>query len=207
MTINWPNRITLARLVLAVIFVALLSVFDVRQIDAQRWILHVSFWVFIVAGLSDILDGYLARTMNAVTTFGRIADPVADKVIVCGAFVLFASPSFFDGTRNITGVEAWMAVVILTRELLVSAIRAHIESEGKDFGASWVGKLKMFVQSFTIGTILGVHAWQLYALEPLRVGCVWATIIITVLSAVSYARRAHAFLLSESALGGEAERK
>jgi CDP-diacylglycerol--glycerol-3-phosphate 3-phosphatidyltransferase len=203
MRINLPNQITIGRLGLAVVFYVLLSWFDARQLAEQRWLLHVSFWVFIVAALTDVLDGYLARTMNAVTSFGRVVDPVADKVMICGAFAFFASDHFWDGTRNITGVTAWMAVVILTRELLVSAIRAHSEAGGEAFAAAWGGKLKMFIQSFTIATILGQYAWNWSAIDPLRVGAVWATVIVTVLSGFTYVQRARRFLLSSSALGGD----
>lgn len=201
MRMNIPNQITVGRLGLAVIFVALLSCFDAAQIDKQRWLLHVAFWVFLVAAITDIVDGLWARLTHSVTTFGRVLDPVVDKVIVCGAFVLFASAHFWDDHTNITGVQAWMVVLILTRELLVSAIRSHAESHGQEFGASWVGKLKMFVQSATVCVILGQLAWDLGGLEPLRIGMVWLTVVVTAASAVSYVHRARAFLLSSAALG------
>lgn len=202
MRINIPNQITLGRLGLAIIFVALLSCFDARKLVEFRWLLVAAFWVFLVAALTDILDGLVARMLHSVTTFGRILDPVVDKVMVCSAFVLFASYPFWDGHVNITGVEPWMVVVILTREFLVSAIRAHSEAEGREFGASWAGKLKMFIQSATVCVVLGQLAWQLDSLAPVRIACVWLTVVVTALSAVSYARRARAFLLTSAALGG-----
>jgi len=207
MRINLPNQITLARLFLAIVFFALLSWFNPDQLDRQRWRLQVCFWIFLVAALTDILDGLLARMLKSVTTFGRILDPVVDKVIVCGAFVLFASYHFWDAAHrvNVTGVQPWMVVVILTRELLVSAVRSHAESQGQEFGASWVGKLKMFFQSVTICVILGQLAWNLVALEPLRLACVWLTVAITAASAVSYIHRARAFLLTSAALAGTSE--
>jgi CDP-diacylglycerol--glycerol-3-phosphate 3-phosphatidyltransferase len=202
MRINVPNQITLGRLVLAVLFFALLSWFDASHLDKQRWLLMVSFWVFLVAVVSDIVDGLIARMTDTVTSFGRVVDPVVDKVIVCGAFVLFASHHFWDGSTNITGVAPWMVLVILVRELLVSAVRAHAESAGVDFSASWSGKIKMLVQSVTVCVILGQLAWDLEGLAPVRVALVWLTVIVTALSAVSYVRRAQAFLLSSEALGG-----
>jgi CDP-diacylglycerol--glycerol-3-phosphate 3-phosphatidyltransferase len=204
MKINIPNQITLGRLALAVVFFALLSCFDAGRIADLRWLLHVSFWVFLVAALTDIIDGLLARMMKSVTSFGRILDPVVDKVIVCGAFVLFASRQFWD-TRtnvNITDVQPWMVIVIITRELLVSAVRSHAEGEGQEFGASWVGKLKMFVQSLTICVILAQLAWNVGAWAPVRTACVWVTVIVTALSALSYLHRARRFLLTSAALGG-----
>ncbi len=202
MRINIPNQITLARLGLAMVFFALLSWFNPEKLDQQRWFLQVCFWLFLVAAGTDILDGLLARMMHSVTSFGRILDPVVDKVMVCGAFVLFSSYHFWDGSKNITGVAPWMAVVILTRELLVSAIRSHAEAGGQAFGASWVGKLKMFIQSATVCVILLQLAWNLVALEPLRIGCIWVTVIVTVLSAVSYVHRARTFLLTRRAMVG-----
>ena len=202
MKINLPNQITLARLGLAIVFFALLSCFDARQLDQQRWLLSLCFWLFLVAAVTDILDGLLARMMQSVTSFGRILDPVVDKVMVCGAFVLFASHHFWDGNKNITGVAPWMAVVILSRELLVSAVRSHSEASGEKFGALWAGKLKMFIQSATVCVVLGQLAWNLGALEPLRIVCVWATVIITALSALSYIHRARSFLLTRAALVG-----
>ena len=207
MKINLPNQITLARLGLAIIFFILLSWFQAGDLESSRWMLTVCFWIFLIAALTDVLDGFLARMMKQVTSFGRIVDPVVDKVMVCGAFIFFASEHFSDGNQNISGVAPWMVIVILVRELLVSAIRSHSEAEGQDFGADWSGKLKMFVQSVTICVVLGQLAW-FHKLRPdelawVRVGCVWLTVIITALSTLTYARRARAFLLSSAALGGK----
>jgi CDP-diacylglycerol--glycerol-3-phosphate 3-phosphatidyltransferase len=205
MRINLPNQITLARLGLAVVFFALLSCFDAAKIADQRWLLHVSFWVFLLGAITDAIDGLLARLTSSVTSLGRILDPVVDKVMVCGAFVLFASHHFWDGHQNITDVQPWMVVVIICRELLVSAVRSQAEAEGQEFGASWVGKLKMIIQSGTVCVVLGQLAWKLDSLEPVRTACVWLTVAITALSAVSYVRRARVFLLTGATLGRSSE--
>jgi CDP-diacylglycerol--glycerol-3-phosphate 3-phosphatidyltransferase len=207
MRINLPNQITLARLGLAIVFFFLLSWFRAEDLESSRWMLKVCFWLFLVAALTDVLDGFLARLMKQVTSFGRIVDPVVDKVMVCGAFIFLASGHFWNGNENIAGVEPWMVIVILVRELLVSAIRSYSEAEGRDFGADWSGKLKMFVQSATICVVLVQLAWY-YKPEKdelgwVRDGCIWLTVIITALSTLTYARRAHAFLLSSAALGGK----
>ena len=199
MAINLPNQITLGRLGLAIVFLALLSWLTPGQLDQQRWLLKVCFWLFLVAAVTDILDGLLARMMHSVTSLGRILDPVVDKVMVCGAFVLFASHHFWDGARNLTDVSPWMVVVILTRELLVSAVRAHSEAEGQEFAASWAGKVKMFVQSFTVCVILAQLAWNVAAAEPVRTACVWITVIFTAASALAYVRRARALLAPDAA--------
>ena len=203
MRINIPNQLTIARLVLAIVFFALLSFYDPTNPE-RHWLLTTCFVIFLVAVLTDFLDGYLARTWKQVTSFGRICDPVVDKVIVCGAFVFFASMLFYHPAegRNITGVQPWMAVLILVRELLVSAIRSFSESQGTEFAANWVGKAKMFVQSASVCVILGVLAWFPEKLAWLRVTAVWATVIITAGSIVTYVKRARAFVLSSEALGG-----
>ncbi len=198
MKINIPNQITLGRLVLAIIFFVLLSLFDADQLDSLRWLLIWSFWVFLAASLGDVLDGLVARWLNQVTPFGRVIDPVVDKVMICGAFVFFAGDGFFAGGKSIGSVQPWMVVVILLRELLVSGIRAHAESSGETFGALWAGKVKMFVQSATVCVILAQLGWNLVSLEPLRTACVWLTVIVTALSIISYARRAHAFLAASA---------
>ena len=202
MRINIPNQITLGRLALALVFFGLLSFYHAGS-PRGGVLLESAFWVFLVAVLSDILDGYLARTWQQVTSFGRICDPVVDKVIVCGAFIFFASDLFYDphSGRNITGVEPWMVVLILLRELLVSAIRSFSEAGGSSFAANWVGKAKMFVQSASVCVILGVLAWYPETLAWLRITCVWLTVGVTALSTISYVSRARRFVLSADALG------
>ncbi len=203
MRINLANQITLGRLFLAIIFIALLSWYDADKPDSHRWILEVSFWIFLVAAIGDVLDGLVARMTNSVTSFGRIVDPVVDKIMICGAFVLFAGSPFVAGDHNISGVAPWMAVVILAREILVSAVRSHAEGAGQEFGAAWFGKLKMFLQSFTVCMILATLAWNVFPGEDsVRPICVWLTVIVTAASGASYVRQARAFLLTATALAG-----
>jgi len=204
MKINLPNQITLGRLLLAILFFVLLSWFDAGKLNSQRWLLQLCFWIFLIAALTDIIDGLLARMLESVTSFGRILDPVVDKVMVCGAFVLFASHRFWDETRhvNVSGVQPWMVIVIVGRELLVSVVRSHAEGEGQAFAAVLIGKLKMFIQSATVCVILGQLAWKLDALEPVRSAAIWLTVIVTGLSAIAYVHRARSYLLTTKALGG-----
>jgi len=208
MRVNIPNQITLGRLVLAIVFFVLLSFYSPAD-PGRQWLLSVCFWVVLVAVLSDMVDGWLARTWKQVTSFGRICDPVADKVVVCGAFVFFASGVFYDSEtqQNVSGVQPWMVVLILVRELLVSAIRSFAEAQGTDFAAIWVGKAKMFVQSASVCVILGVLAWYPETLAWLRVLCVWVTVVVTALSIIAYVNRARAFVLSAAALGATGEPK
>lgn len=203
------NWITLVRLLLALVFFAMLSAF--RITDGDTWfLLGWAFAVFLVAVLTDMLDGYLARALDQVTTFGRVLDPVVDKVIVLGAFIYFASPHFFDAAaapaRNVTGVQVWMVLVMLIRELLVSAVRSFGESRGVNFAADRAGKFKMFIQSATVCVVLGQLAWFPRDAYPrmalLSRACVWTTVIVTAVSIVGYVGRARRLLLSAEALGG-----
>lgn len=204
MTVNLPNQITIARLVMAVIFFGMMSATRADSFDDQRGLLAACFWLFLVAALSDVLDGILARTMGQVTSFGRIVDPVVDKVLVCGAFLYLASHHFYDAGRklNLSGVEPWMVVLILTREMLVSAIRSHSESAGKAYPADWLGKLKMFVQCATVCIVVGGQAWyhDSASFQSFAKLCVWTTVVVTSLSIITYLQRGREFLFSRAAL-------
>jgi len=200
--LNLPNQVTLARLVLAIVFVALLSQYS--QTAPNALLLDAATLIFVVAAASDILDGYLARKRGQVTKLGRILDPLVDKVLVCAAFILFAGPGFVDERgHNVTGVAAWMVVVIVGRELLVTGLRGFNESMGKSFGASIAGKLKMWMQSIAAPVILLMIAHE-RTWAPGDTGdlikqvVVWATVIVTVLSMTQYLIRSR-YILDESA--------
>jgi len=132
--LNIPNSLTALRLVLSVVmFVAL-------ALDAY-WTATV---LFVVAAGTDWMDGYWARKYHQVTTLGRIIDPFADKVIICGTFVFLAAEPLMAAVP--WGLRAWMVVVIVSRELLVTALRGLLEQRGRDFSAKMSGKLKMVLQ-------------------------------------------------------------
>jgi len=191
-----PNAITLVRLALAVVFFGLLEAIDRSAPPAE--IARLGAWgmgLFATAALSDILDGYLARRWQVVSTFGRLMDPLVDKVLVLGGFIYLASPKFEPIPANAmigSGIAAWMVVVLLLRELLVTGLRSYIESRGTPFPADWSGKLKMFIQSFCVGCCVYVatrvepYGWQVF----LRDASTWATVVLTVLSSITYIRRA-----------------
>lgn len=202
MRINLPNQITIGRLGLAIVFFTLLSAHDQRTQDPV--ILDICLAIFVVAALTDILDGYLARKQNQVTSLGRILDPFVDKVLVCGAFVLFTGPSFSDPASglNVTGVKAWMVVLIIGRELLVSSLRSFCEARGLSFGASFSGKAKMLVQSVTAPVILFLvaHPGLLGATvtETIKKTLVWLTVVVTVGSMSAYLLRSKDILKEAS---------
>ena len=126
MKLNLPNRLTVSRIALSVVFFALLSQYSCRS--PVPWVLDLAIVIFVIAALTDFLDGYIARRDGLVTPLGRVLDPFADKVLVCGAFICMAGSGFVDGDgRNVTEVSAWMAVVIVSRELLVTGLRGFNE--------------------------------------------------------------------------------
>jgi CDP-diacylglycerol--glycerol-3-phosphate 3-phosphatidyltransferase len=177
---NLPNQLTGLRLILAIIMFA--------TIASDHYL--AAMVLFIVAAGTDWLDGYFARKYDQVTTLGRILDPFADKVIVCGAFIfLLAEPQM----RAVTlGLRAWMVVVIVGRELLVTALRSFIEDQGADFSAKWSGKLKMVLQCIAAPVCLlyldqvadGADAppWLWWLL----VGSLWPAMLLTVYSGLVY---------------------
>lgn len=204
MNLNLPNKITIGRLILAVIFFSLLSQYSQRS--PQLYLLDISIVLFVIAAVSDILDGYLARKYGQETALGRILDPLVDKVLVCGAFVIFAGSGFVDETgHNVTEVSAWMVVVIVGRELLVTGLRGFNESMGQAFGASVYGKAKMWTQSIAAPAILLIiaheKAWNLgTTAATIKSTLAWLTVIVTTLSMTQYLYRSRQVIeASESA--------
>ncbi len=174
---NIPNQITTARLVLSIVVFVLIP-----------WKL---FWpamlVFLVAASTDWVDGYWARRYGQVTKLGRVFDPFVDKIIICGAFILLAA-------EPRSGIQAWMAVVVVGREMLVTALRGFIEQSGGDFSAQMAGKLKMVIQCVAVVASLvalsfGERVVPLWIRITLYTS-VWAAVLSTLYSGVGYVRAA-----------------
>lgn len=151
--------------------------------------------LFVLAAVTDALDGYLARRWEAVSVFGRVMDPFADKLLVLGTVVMLATPAFEIAQDTMAaGFTGWMAVIILGRELLVTSIRGVFEARGIDFSASLSGKSKMMTQSVAIpGCLLvaGLYGsqrpdWAGWAVTL----AAWGTTLVTAASAVPYITRA-----------------
>jgi CDP-diacylglycerol---glycerol-3-phosphate 3-phosphatidyltransferase len=171
--VHIPNLLTMGRVVLAIVFIAMLSTVSRRALAAEptpverlgdlthasTWVLVTAAAIFIIAALTDALDGHLARKWKVESKFGRIMDPMADKLLVLGGFILLAGPGFTAvaegaGRVQVSGVAGWMVVVMVARELLVTSIRGVYEADGVDFSAGWSGKAKMILQSVVIPLIL-----------------------------------------------------
>ncbi len=206
-----PNILTSARMGMVVAFAAVLEAMPrlspssaPAQAQAQAQAGSVNTWliaaaaVFVAAALTDALDGYLARRWQVVSRFGRIMDPLADKLLVLTAFVYLASPAFSvgagDGTFIASRVAPWMVAVILGRELAVTSLRGLLESEGADASANAAGKAKMVLQSVCVPAVLVLIATT--AVEPgtwagrVISTLVWATVLATAASAWPYIRAA-----------------
>lgn len=196
--LNLPTQITLARLGLAIVFFILLSQYDHGV--TSPGLLDAAIVVFVIAASTDFLDGYLARKFGQITALGRVLDPLVDKVLICGAFILLLGPGFIDAHgHNVTELRGWMVVVIVGRELLVTGLRGFNESIGKSFGASLHGKLKMWMQSIAAPAVLLIvaheDAWNLGALGgQIKAVLIWLTVIITALSTIQYLIRSRHIL-------------
>ena len=189
------NKVTSVRFLLCILYYVLLTMAAGKP-SANRdvQLLTVIFILNQVIAWSDILDGYLARKYKEVTHFGRIADPLVDKILVVGSFIFFL---VIDPLPKI--FTAWFAVVVLGREFLVSGIRGAMEAAGIPFPASVWGKIKTAIQNVTVGTGLGYAAWLPTTrwTELLTITLMWATLVATVMSGVTYVLSARKFLGSE----------
>jgi CDP-diacylglycerol--glycerol-3-phosphate 3-phosphatidyltransferase len=163
--LNLPNALTVLRILLVpVVVVALLD--ETPNGDA------IAAGVFALAALTDGLDGYIARQRGAITTFGKLMDPIADKLLVTAALVALVS---------LGRLEAWVAMVIIAREFAVTGLRGVAAEQGLVIQASWLGKLKTTLQ---IAAVIALIVW-----EPAPVGVdllVYAAVAATVISGVDY---------------------
>ena len=181
---NIPNRLTVGRLVLTVFFVGFLS-------SNTRWGDFTALLLFIIASLTDWLDGYLARRLNQITNFGKLMDPLADKVLVASALIcLIPSES------HQVGVPAWAVIIIITREFLITGLRQLAAGQGVILPADPLGKHKTAWQLVTIlfflillaaGDFFGDEShWLLFLglkIGPILIGI---TMILTIYSGMAY---------------------
>lgn len=170
-----PNVLSAARLLIS------FACFVAIERAAWGWALGL----FLVAALTDWVDGWWARRFGQVSRLGRIFDPLVDKVLVCGAFVLLAA-------RGGAGAIApWMAVVVVVRELVVTAVRAEMERNGHDFSAGLSGKLKMVLQCAAVALELAARQWPGVALGDAGLPAAasvaaWAAVATTAWSGIEY---------------------
>jgi CDP-diacylglycerol---glycerol-3-phosphate 3-phosphatidyltransferase len=188
-----PNILTVGRIVLTAIFLAMILYSP--KIGQKEGYMDKALLLFIITGLTDLVDGAIARKFNVASKFGRMMDPLADKVLVCGAFICFAmigEPKIFNLSRWVLALIQWgTAGILIAREVYVTVLRHIAEGRGVNFAATMSGKIKMFIQSFCIGAILvkmGHVQTVVWAYWFVAVTLA-ATIVITVISGVKATKR------------------
>ncbi|MCI9535915.1 MAG: CDP-diacylglycerol--glycerol-3-phosphate 3-phosphatidyltransferase [Lachnospiraceae bacterium] len=174
---NLPNKLTVLRVILIPFFVAAV-LFD--EGDSQMF-RYLAASIFIVASLTDLLDGKIARKYNLVTNFGKFMDPLADKLLVCAALVCLV---------ELEQLPAWMVIVIVSREFIISGFRLVAAEQGIVIAASYWGKFKTTFQMIAI--ILMIV--DLKVLNPVTWLCTWIALILTVISLVDYIQKNHKVL-------------
>lgn len=168
---NLPNQLTIGRII-AVPFFVVLYMMGYNLI---------AFFIFIAASLTDMLDGKIARKYNLVTNFGKIMDPLADKILVYSAFCLMVDNGLVPG---------WMLIIILAREFAIAGMRTVAASEGMVIAAGMSGKIKTVLQMIAVPLLLLVNVEAFASVLPyitmLANGFLWASLIMTIYSGVEY---------------------
>ncbi len=158
---NLPNQLTLSRVIMIPIFVALLeaSYLDISP-QGRTLLCALAALVYVIAAITDLVDGYLARRWNQITDFGKLFDPLADKLLVTAALVIFVHRDLFHG---------WVVVIILSREFIVTGLRSLGERAGRTIAADRWGKAKAISQT---AVVLAALAY-LIAANAVRMDAAW----------------------------------
>lgn len=164
---NLPNKLTMFRVILIPFFV----VFMLADITtADKWI---ALTIFIVASLTDLLDGKIARKYNLVTNFGKFMDPLADKLLVCSALICLV---------EMAKLPAWMVIIIIAREFIISGFRLIASDNGVVIAASYWGKFKTTFQMVMICLLIA----DIAAIQIITNVITWVALILTVVSLIDY---------------------
>ena len=165
---NLPNKLTIARVLMIPFFV----VFMLTDLGgaASKWI---ALALFIIASLTDLLDGHIARKYNLVTNFGKFMDPLADKLLVCAAMICLV---------GMGKIPAWIVIVIISREFIISGFRLIASDNGRVIAASYWGKFKTTFQMLMICLMIA----DIAAIAVLTQIIMWVALILTIISLVDY---------------------
>jgi len=182
---NLPNSITMTRIIMIPLFLWMLSPHFPWQGTAGVQEIAASI-LFVLASITDGLDGYLARKYGQITTMGMLLDPLADKIMVTSALIALVA-------YNPDVVKVWIAVVIIGREFLISGLRSIASSEGFTITASELGKLKTVVQIVSVVSVILAHRWDHWTIGvlvvPVRwyaIAAVYFTVLVSTISAIDY---------------------
>lgn len=166
---NLPNKLTILRVIMIPFFVLAL-LYNGGENQTLR---YVAAAIFIIASLTDMLDGKIARKYNLVTNFGKFMDPLADKLLVCSALICLV---------ELKELPAWMVIVIISREFIISGFRLVASDNGVVIAASYWGKFKTTFQMIAVVLlIVGIPV-----LSMVTTAVVWIALILTVISLVDY---------------------
>jgi CDP-diacylglycerol--glycerol-3-phosphate 3-phosphatidyltransferase len=182
--VNLPNYITLSRIFSVPLLIWVLSSNWFNRFPGEREL--VAAGLFILASSTDGIDGYLARKRGQITSMGMLLDPLADKLMVCGAFIALVQ-------FNPRIVPAWMAVLVVAREFLVSGLRSIAAQSGFTIEASDLGKSKMVLQIIAVVAAILDHNWRvvqlpgfIFPMEIIARMAVWFMVVLSAISAVDY---------------------
>lgn len=166
---NLPNKLTIFRVILIPFFVVLL-LFDITAYD--KWI---ALAIFIIASLTDFLDGHIARKYNLVTNFGKFMDPLADKLLVCSAMICLV---------ELARIPAWVVIVIIAREFIISGFRLVASDAGIVIAANYWGKVKTAVQMVMSVVLILNFSGRFF--DTLELILIYASAVLAVVSLVTY---------------------
>jgi len=168
---NLSNKLTLFRIGAIPLLALLLGFFP------ERWGSFIAAFIFLLAAVSDGLDGYLARRGNMVSNVGKLLDPLADKLLVCTALIMLIP---------LGRVSAWIVAVIIGREMVVTTLRGVSAADGVVIAANWSGKLKTFTQ--LVATNLLILHYPYFSLDIQLIGTIliWIAVVLTVWSGVDF---------------------
>ena len=178
---NLPNKLTTLRVIMIPFFVFVL----LWQNGENRTFRMIALALFIIASLTDLLDGKIARKYNLVTNFGKFMDPLADKLLVCSALICLI---------ELNALPAWMVIVIISREFIISGFRLIASDNGVVIAASYWGKFKTTFQMVSVVLLI----LDIQALAFVTTICVWIALLLTIVSLVDYIYKNHKILTEGS---------
>ena len=173
---NLPNKLTTLRVIMIPFFVFFL----LWQNGENHTFRMIALALFIIASLTDLLDGKIARKYNLVTNFGKFMDPLADKLLVCSALICL--------------IPAWMVIIIISREFIISGFRLIASDNGVVIAASYWGKFKTTFQMVSVVLLI----LDIPALAFVTTICVWIALVLTIVSLVDYIYKNHKILTEGS---------
>lgn len=190
---NWANRLTLSRLLLTVLFVAALS-------SSWAYARTSALIIFLIAGLTDFIDGEVARRYGSITNFGKLMDPLVDKIMMAAAFISLVP---------LKAVPAWAATAVVARDFLITGLRLMASAKGRVLPAERLGKQKTSWQVITVIFFLGLlsiaelryanerSTWWFRAWHDAGPVLVWITVALTIYSGLGYVWRHRELIVSD----------